>query len=327
MLPQPALVRSLIVIIFFGSILAACGGGEDGTLGAAVVETTATVVAPALSSATPPPSATPLPVAPSATPELATPTPTPEPVLPPAPIAPMTAFAWFEAPPSRDSAGNEVVYSADQTIDGRMDTAWRVPGDGQFASVTLTFSQAVQLSALGIVPGYAKVDPLSGEDRFLQNRRVSRVRLDFTGGISVEATLADRPELQTIEFDPVVTSHVTVVVLETTAPGAQDGRDFTPISELVPVGSFCPPQQCEPHGDTINELLAQFGGPEMGMQVQGIAGDYVRLRVLPTDRILDPPTMFVRREAVGRWEVLGVGTGFDPESLELMGVPSELGDW
>ncbi|RRR67035.1 MAG: hypothetical protein EI684_19670 [Candidatus Viridilinea halotolerans] len=327
MLPQLALVRSLIFIILFGSILAACGGG-GGSPGAAVVEATATVVPPAMPSATPLPSVPPpLPIAPSATPDVATPTPTPEPMMPPAPIPPRSAFAWFEAPPSRDSAGNEVVYSADQTIDGRMDTAWRVPGDGQLESVTLTFSQAVQLSALGIVPGYAKVDPVSGEDRFTQNRRVSRVRLYFTGGISVEATLADRPELQTIDFDPVVTSHVTVAVLETTAPGAQNGRDFTPISELVPVGSFCRPQQCGPHGAAINELLAQFGSPEMGMQVQGIAGDYVRLRGLPIDRTFDPPTMFVRREAMGRWEVLGAGTAFDPETLERMGVPAELGDW
>lgn len=319
MLPLSALVRSLLIIIVSGSILAACGGGGDGSSsGAAVVEATVTVVAPAA------PDVTPLP---SATPEVATLTPTPEALPPPGPLSPMVAYTWFEAPPGRDSAGNEVLYTADQTIDGRMDTAWRVPGDGQFASVTLSFSQAVQLSALGIVPGYAKVDPVSGEDRFAQNRRVSRVRLSFTGGISVEATLADRPELQTITFDPVVTSHVTVVVLETTAPGAQNGRDFTPISELVPVGSFCPPQQCGPHGDAISELLTQFGGPGMGIQVQGISGDYVRLLGLPTDRMFDPPTMFVRREAAGTWELLGAGTAFDPESLEMMGVPAELGDW
>ena len=85
------------------------------------------------------------------------------------------------------------------------------------------FDQAVRLSEVWIVPGYARVDPVSGEDRFWQNRRVRKVRLSFSGGRWVEARLAEQPEFQPVRFEPVVTSYLEVTVLETTLPGARNG--------------------------------------------------------------------------------------------------------
>lgn len=141
----------------------------------------------------------------------------------PAPLVPFAAFAFTQAPPGRDAAGNTVYYYANNTIDGYLDTAWRVPGNGIGERVIVFFDQAVRLSEVWIVPGYAKVDPVSGENRFWQNRRVRKVRLTFGGGRWVEARLAEQAEFQPVRFEPVLTSYVEVMVLETTTPGAQNG--------------------------------------------------------------------------------------------------------
>jgi hypothetical protein len=152
-------------------------------------------------------------------------------------LSPLRITASDEAPASIDSQQNTTTFVAENAVDGQMETAWRVPGDGVNQSLMLAFAAPVRVHEIALVPGYAKVDPFDQVDRFAQNRRVVRARFEFSSGESVEARFADRPELQVTLVNDTLTTYVRVVILETTAPGANDGRDFTPISEIVVMGT------------------------------------------------------------------------------------------
>lgn len=86
----------------------------------------------------------------------------------------------------------------------------------------------MHLSAIGLVPGYAKTDPSDGVDRFPQNRRITEVDYRFDDGTRARATFADSRDVQTTPVD-VTTADVTVTILGTTAPG---DRDYTAISDV-----------------------------------------------------------------------------------------------
>lgn len=242
-------------------------------------------------------------------------------------LTPFAAYAFNEAPPGQDAAGNRVYYHANNTIDLYLDTAWRVPGNGIGESVLLFFDQAVRLSEVWIVPGYAKIDPTSGEDRFWQNRRVRRVRLSFSGGRSIEARLAEQPEFQPVRFQPVVTSYVEVTVLETTAPAARNGRDFTPISEIAPIGQMCGPRQCGQTGDTISELIRAAGNFAVGVQVEAIDETYTYARLWRIPLNHEPPEMGIYKRERGGWRWVTGGTNFDVgflDVLENLGIPRSV---
>src|SRR5690606_761068 len=112
--------------------------------------------------------------------------------------------------------------------DGRADTAWRTPGDGVGAAISIDLPAGLQIRRVGLIPGYAKTDPSDGADRFAENRRVTVVRWRFSDGTSIEQSFRDDRAMQVIDVvapgGPVV-----VEILGSTAPG---GRDFTAISEI-----------------------------------------------------------------------------------------------
>lgn len=207
-------------------------GASQGTLSLAPPAATNTTVTGGLPSAVAVPTAAP--------PPETTPQPAPESVvsLPglPQPIRVVSISASRTAPPSVDSQNNTITYDASFVTDGQFDTAWRVPGDGIGESLTLVFAQAIQLVEIRMIPGYAKIDPYDGTNRFLQNRRVRRVRLEFSDGSVQEIGLREQSALQAVPISPVVTSRMRVVILETSEPGTSLPRDFTPISEIVPIG-------------------------------------------------------------------------------------------
>ena len=160
----------------------------------------------------------------------------PSPLMPGRLLRPLQTDASRSAEPGVDAAGNEVTYDSDNVVDGRLDTAWRTPGHGRRQTVTLIFARDVRIRSIGLVPGYAKVDPADGTDRFFQNRRIRRVRYFFEDGTSVDARFAQRPELQFIDVD-TVSEYVVVEILRTTAPG---DRNFAAISEIEVFGSRRP---------------------------------------------------------------------------------------
>lgn len=151
-------------------------------------------------------------------------------------LNPLRISASAAAENSSDAQGNVTSFAAPNVGDGQLDTAWRVDGDGVGQWVELEFAGPVEIREVRIVPGYAKIDPRDGTDRFLQNRRVSRVRLEFSDGTFVEAELADSRAYQQILVDAARTTWLRVVVLESRPPALSDGRPYTPISEIEVLG-------------------------------------------------------------------------------------------
>jgi serine/threonine protein kinase len=132
------------------------------------------------------------------------------------------------APASTDAAGNPVTYVPMNVVDGDVSTAWRTPGDGKGAWVTLIFDNPIDVVRIGMIPGYAKVDPTTGANRFEQDRIITSVRYDVPGLPSKTQTFRPVPAPQFMRLG-ATTSRITVRILGTTPAG---GLDYTAISEI-----------------------------------------------------------------------------------------------
>jgi hypothetical protein len=203
--------------------------------------------ASAASSSAPPASA-----APSATPSTTSPTDsvgptvtssivaTTQPLTPAAPLIAARATASCTAPPSTDSKGNPTTFVPGNVLDGRDSTAWRCPGDGSGQTLTLTFKAPVQITSVGAEPGYNRVDQFNGDDRWLENRRVTSISwacinpAGTTTG-TLAQTFKDVRQVQTTAtqggFDSCAALQATIT--GTTPPGS---RDYTAISEVTAAG-------------------------------------------------------------------------------------------
>lgn len=148
-------------------------------------------------------------------------------------VLPALVVASDTAVPTVDGAGVETAFDAAHLSDNEVSTAWRVPGDGVGQTITVTFDPPAHISRVGLVPGWALVDPVSGRDRFTQNRTVRRVRYTVDGVVRLVASYEPDPTLQTTRVDFTATA-VVVEILATSEPG---DRDFTAISELAFFGS------------------------------------------------------------------------------------------
>jgi hypothetical protein len=97
----------------------------------------------------------------------------------------------------------------------------------------------VAVRKIGIIPGYDKIDRFDGTDRFMQNRVVKKVRLEFSDGTTQEASFEQRRDMQFVALPQAIrTRFVRIVIRDTYPPApAPDGRDFTPISEVVVEGN------------------------------------------------------------------------------------------
>jgi serine/threonine-protein kinase len=136
------------------------------------------------------------------------------------------------APASHDASGNVVTYQPSNVLDGDVETAWRTPGNGKGESVTLIFDNPVDVSQIGLIPGYAKTDPQTGANRFFQDRIIEEVRYEVPGEPPISQTLLPEARPQFVEVN-VTTSRIDVVVVATTAP---QGLDYTAISEIYVYG-------------------------------------------------------------------------------------------
>jgi len=142
-------------------------------------------------------------------------------------IVPIGVQATDSAPNSTDAEGNPTSYRPENIVDDDLTTAWRIAGDSNGVQIVFDFGEVVRLTELGLVPGYAKIDPVSDVDRFQQNRRVETVVWDFADGSSVAQVFDDDPTMQTISVD-VATNWARLTIHGTSEHG---GRDFTAISE------------------------------------------------------------------------------------------------
>jgi serine/threonine-protein kinase len=154
-------------------------------------------------------------------------------------LTPVAVRASATAAPNIDSQGTPIVYDPANATDGRPDTAWRVAGDGAGQWLQLDFAREIGVHKVGLIPGYDKIDPFDGTDRFAQNRAVKQVRLEFSDGTRVEGGFAHSRDLQFIQLPRLVrASWVRIVIVATYAPMMEnDQRDFTPISEVVVQGT------------------------------------------------------------------------------------------
>ena len=170
----------------------------------------------------------------TAVPSSPSPSPPPPPttVPIPAPLVPLSATADCVAPPAVDSAGATVTYEPERLFDGDPVTAWRCPGSAVGTQLTFAFGDTMTVTSLALVPGYDKIDPLDGIDRFTENRTVTAVvwRLDDGSSYRQEIPSPGRSLAEFALPSPVDTSSVTLEIAATGNDGAR--RDYTPISEV-----------------------------------------------------------------------------------------------
>lgn len=165
-----------------------------------------------------------------------TPTETPPPADGPQELA---RFAAASAPktarPNLDTRGNLVRYEARNMLDGVAQTCWRMPGDGTGQEITFTLSGPTELSEVGLINGYAKS---AGKlDWYAGNRRVLEVEWRFDDGTSVDQTLAETRDLQSLPITPVTTSSVVLRLVSVSDPGrGPSARNYTAISSISLVG-------------------------------------------------------------------------------------------
>jgi hypothetical protein len=141
------------------------------------------------------------------------------------------------AEPGVDAGGRRVGYAAGNVLDDAARTAWRCDGDGRGVTLRLTLPRRTTIAAVGLVPGYAKTDPVNGVDRYAQNRRIARVRWTFDGGTWVEQTLDTRPtvrRVQTMRVPPVRTRHVRLTI-EDSVPAPRDTVAVSTVRLATPV--------------------------------------------------------------------------------------------
>jgi hypothetical protein len=154
---------------------------------------------------------------------------------PPNPVALTVASvsAPSTAPSGVDACQTPTSYDAGHLTDGAADTAWRMPGDATGQTLTLDLGAQRRVLRVGLAPGYNKVDPCDGADRWEQNRRPTTVTWLFDDGTETRQTLADTRDMQTLAVDATTTTIGLRIEGTTAAPE----RDFTAVSEVSVQGS------------------------------------------------------------------------------------------
>jgi hypothetical protein len=115
-----------------------------------------------------------------------------------------------------------------------MDTAWRCNGDGIGQVVTFEFPAGATIVEVGLVNGYAKVDPASGAKRYGEYRRITKVTWTFADGTNFQQSLnAGVTTMQKLRIPSQQGDYVTLTIEASTGPGSTArGRDAVVISEV-----------------------------------------------------------------------------------------------
>lgn len=146
------------------------------------------------------------------------------------PVAVTSATATCTSSASVDGAGTRVEYVAANTIDADPTTAWRCDGDAVGASLTLVLPAGTEVGELGLIPGYAKIDPSSGADRFTENNRITKVRWTLADGTEIVQELD--PTQRTVQYLRIPRTASGTVNVQVLAVD-QGSRNRTAISEIV----------------------------------------------------------------------------------------------
>jgi hypothetical protein len=150
-------------------------------------------------------------------------------------LTPAQVKVGCQAPQTTDGAGNPVTYVPEQMYDGRANTAWRCNGDGVGQVVTFEFPAGATIVEVGLVNGYAKVDPATGVKRYGEYRRITKVTWTFANGAAFQQSLEDGvTTMQKLSIPSQPGDRVTLTIEASTDPGSTArGRDAVVISEVV----------------------------------------------------------------------------------------------
>lgn len=150
------------------------------------------------------------------------------------PVTPTQVKVGCQAPDATDGAGRPVSYVPEQLIDGKLDTAWRCNGNGIGQVAAFTLPAGTTIAEVGLVNGYAKVDPASGARRYGEYRRITQVTWTFANGMSFQQSLTDGVKtLQKLSIPAQAGDTVTLTINSSTQPGSRSrGRDAVLISEV-----------------------------------------------------------------------------------------------
>ena len=150
-------------------------------------------------------------------------------------LTPSQVSVDCQAPQSTDGAGDPVVYVPEQMVDGSMNTAWRCNGNGVGQVVTFEFPAGTTIAEVGLVNGYAKVDPGTGVERYREYRRIIQVTWTFANGAAFQQSLSDGVEtVQKLSIPPQSGDQVSLTIEASAEPGSTArGRDAVVISEVA----------------------------------------------------------------------------------------------
>jgi hypothetical protein len=146
------------------------------------------------------------------------------------PLRGVRATAGCTSAPGVDAGGAKVSYEAANLTDGVADTTWRCDGNAVGEKITLKLDRRQPIGEVGLIPGYAKTDPTSKTDRYVENNRVTRVRWTI-GDTVVVQQLKDAPQDRSVRLLRVPRTTADSVGLEILEV-AKGARDTTAISEV-----------------------------------------------------------------------------------------------
>jgi hypothetical protein len=149
-------------------------------------------------------------------------------------VTPTGVTVGCQAPQTTDAAGHPVSYVPGQMFDVKLNTAWRCNGTGVGQVITFTLPADTTINEVGLVNGYAKVDPANGAKRYGEYRRITQVTWSFANGTSFQQSLRDGvTTLQKLSIPPQPGDTVTLTIDASSAPGSvARGRNAVVISEV-----------------------------------------------------------------------------------------------
>jgi hypothetical protein len=148
------------------------------------------------------------------------------------------ASATCQAPPSVDAAGNPATYEPAMVHDSDHSTAWRCNGRGKGQRLTLSLPEGTVVAEVGLVPGYAKTDPVSGADRYAENNRITRVRWRFDDGSTYVQRMRGGPgnrSMRTMRVPETTTSSLVIEILRS-KPGPRNRVAISEVRIASPAG-------------------------------------------------------------------------------------------
>lgn len=147
-----------------------------------------------------------------------------------------SAAASCTAAPGVDAAGEAVTYEPAAAIDADAESAWRCAGNGSGVRLDLALGQKATVSRVGLIPGYAKTDPVDGADRYAENRRISEVTWSFDDGESVTQRFDTDPDNRALQWTSVPDAETREIEI-TIKASAEAARNTVAVSTVQVQGT------------------------------------------------------------------------------------------